>query len=260
MDSVGSFISGEFTSKGIKRYVLIQSAIFWGLIFLAWLSYPKEHNHSIFTHTFSFFGSFNEEHNPKYFWIFSTAMIFWGVSGVPLVFYYYRRMTQIARFFAATGALFMLLGCLCTALVGMFPDARAELREGLRFTEVHTKVAIFVSVGYGLGIIIYGLMFLKDFIAKTFFDGDSDFEYHLIALPYIFWMSITGTGVYMLLKWETVYKAMKAAAVVSGVQIGSSWSEGIKSRIYSFPLWENIAIYTLYIFLVWLALALPNEE
>ena len=51
---------------------------------------------------------------------------------------------------------------------------------------------------------------------------------------------------------------MKAEAAASGGHIGSSWAEGLHT-CYSFPLWENVVIYTLFIFLIWFALALPSE-
>ncbi|HRZ84483.1 MAG TPA: hypothetical protein P5069_18675, partial [Candidatus Hydrogenedentes bacterium] len=62
-----------------------------------------------------------------------------------------------------------------------------------------------------------------------------------------------------LVRWEYVYAAKKAAAAAAGASIGSSWSEAMNTR-YSFPLWENILIYTLFLFLVWVVTALTASD
>ena len=48
-------------------------------------------------------------------------------------------------------------------------------------------------------------------------------------------------------------------AAAAGASIGSSWSEAMNTR-YSFPLWENILIYTLFLFLVWMVTALTAAD
>ena len=102
------------------------------------------------------------------------------------------------------------------------------------------------------GIILHGVLLLKD----RFLSNNSQFE-HRPSFPYAFWLTILCTASYFLIKWEYVYAARKAAAEAAGTSIGSSWSEAMNT-IYSFPLWENILIYPLFIFLVWLSLLLAK--
>ncbi|HOH43512.1 MAG TPA: hypothetical protein PLZ53_10375, partial [Candidatus Hydrogenedentes bacterium] len=66
------------------------------------------------------------------------------------------------------------------------------------------------------------------------------------------------TASYFLIKWEFVYAQMKAAAQATGQPIGSSWSEAMNT-IYSFPLWENILIYSFFVFLVSKTLILSSD-
>lgn len=69
---------------------------------------------------------------------------------------------------------------------------------------------------------------------------------------------MTGTAAYYLISWEFIYADMKSKAALAGVRIGSSWSEALNTR-YSFPLWENVVIYTFYVFFAWFMLVLPNK-
>jgi hypothetical protein len=81
MELLKRFLSGDLERTEIRRYLIFMTGVFWGLIFLAWLGYPAEHKYSITTHTFSFLGSYNEEHSPQWWWLFSIAMLFWSVRG-----------------------------------------------------------------------------------------------------------------------------------------------------------------------------------
>ena len=45
--------------------------------------------------------------------------------------------------------------------------------------------------------------------------------------------------------------------IKAGEKFENTWSEGMNT-IYSFQMWENLLIYTLYAFLIWFTLVLPN--
>ena len=74
----------------------------------------------------------------------------------------------------------------------------------------------------------------------------------------LFWLAVTGTGVCNQVIWGMRYEEMKKTAAATGAQIRSSWGESLNT-VWAFPLWENLVIYTLFIFLAWFTLAMPNE-
>ncbi len=254
METLKQWAVGDFRPAGLRRYLGIEAAIFWGLIFLCWTLYPVENKYSIMTHTFSFLGSFETKHNPQFWWLFSAAMMFWGVASVPLVLHLRRRFSAISNGGAAVGAVLMLAGCVGISLIGVFPDAHGRVIGNAEWTDIHEKAAIAVAVGFILGIAWYGLLLLKDRLAG----GQSGFDHRKTIWPYAFWLAVLVVVGYFLVTWEFVYADMKAAAEAAGEPIGSAWSEALNTR-YSFPLWENIWIYSNYVFLAWLSLAVPEE-
>lgn len=258
MSALKRYIKGDFQPAELRGYLIFEALVFWGLIFVCWVIYPKENKYSIMTHTFSFLGSFNGNHNPSGWWLFTAAMVFWGSATVPLALYLYRRFAAISRWGARLGLSLMLAGCAGVALVGIFPDAHGEVIGDVRWTDIHEKVAVLIAAGFGLSIPWYGLLLLKDRFSRMPFGGGSRFDHRKLAWPYLFWFSIVGVVAYFQIKWEFVYAEMRAVAQASGERIGSHWSEALNTR-YSFPLWENVAIYALFVFLVWLSLSVPNE-
>jgi hypothetical protein len=243
----------------LPRYAVLKAAVFWTLILLAWLSYPAENRYSIMSHTFSFLGSWNEEHNPAWWWIFSLAMVFWGVSGVPLSLYFFRRFRVVSPRGAGIGAAFTLLGCVGVVLVGLVPDVRDPFYGELRWTEVHTVAAILVAVGFTLGILWYGGLILRDRFGARHFERAHGFGPGSFAWPYLVWGGMLAVAVGNQVRWEMLYTARKAEALAKGETIRSSWGESINT-IYAFPLWENLVIYTLFAFLVWFAIVLHGTE
>jgi hypothetical protein len=258
IDILKRCVLGDLRRDELRGYVALEAALFWGTIFVAWNLYPAEHKYSIMTHTFSFLGSFDGEHNPQWWWVFSIAMYVWGLGNVPLVLYVYRRFATISAWGAMIGAFLFLAGCVGVVLVAAFPDARPEVIGHIRWTEIHEKAALLDAAGFTLGILWHGVLLLTDRFFGAGSRGTSCFNHRRLLWPYVFWVSVTGVAVRYLITWEHIYAKMKAAAAVSGAHIGSSWSEALNTR-YSFPLWENVLIYTLYIFLAWFVLALPND-
>ena len=259
MDTLFRCVKGGFHREELKLYLTAVSVYFWGLIFLAWLSFPADHKFSIMTHTFSFLGSFEAKHNPQWWWIFSIAMVSWGILMVPLVFYYHRRFVAISRGGAVTGTLLLLLGCAGISMVGIFPDASPVLFGSVRWTDIHEKAALMVAAGFIFGLSCHGVLLLKDRFFMANNPHGLRFDHGKLFWPYLMWSSVLAVSAYFLIRWEFVYPQWKAAAMAEGRDIGSSWSASLGTR-YSFPLWEQAMIYTLYIFLVWFALVLPANS
>ena len=184
MTSLCSAIKGDFTLPMLRRYVLIEAVVFWGLIFTAWISYPAENRESIMTHTFSFLGSFESKHNPQWWWIFSIAMAFWGTANAPLVLYAHRPFAAISVWGARAGAGLFLLGSVGIVLIAIFPDARGEVIGNWEWTEIHEKAAIAVAAGFILGILWHGALLLMDLL---FSGNNSIFQHRKFIGPYLFW-------------------------------------------------------------------------
>lgn len=245
----------HFETISIPRYLALKATIFWSLIFLAWLSYPAEHAYSIMSHTFSFLGSWNPEHNPEWWWVFSIAMVFWGVSTVPLVLYIRRRFLPLHPIGANVGAVLMGLGCLGVVLVGLIPDVRDPLYGDTRWTDVHEKAAILVGVGFALGILWHGMLLLRDRWKHRHFEGGHGWHARAFVWPFALWTAVVAVAVANQVRWGMMYEARKAAATEAGEPIGSSWGESLHT-VYAFPLWENVVIYALYAFLIWFTFCL----
>lgn len=252
------YISGGFTPRELKRYLLGISLWFWGLILISWLNYPAEHHYSIMTHTFSFLGSFAEKHNPETWWIFSIAMGSWAFGMVPLALYLRRRFARVSRFGAAVGAFFFFAGAAGILGVASFPDAPGEVIGDWEWTDIHEKVAILIAIGFFLGILWHGALLLKDRFLPARRREASGLVHRAFLWPYLFWGTITGAAAYNQITWARLYAEKKAAAAASGAHIGSSWSEAMNT-IYSFPLWENLVIYTLFAFMMWFSVAASRD-
>ena len=258
MGALRRCVNGDFQPSELRAYLAFEALFFWGLILVCWIIYPKENKYSIMTHTFSFLGCFESKHNPNGWWLFSVAMVFWGSATAPVVVYLYRRFATVSTWGARAGALLLLAGCAGVVLVGLFPDAHGRVIGDFEWTDIHEKAAILIAGGYILGIACHGLLLLADRLSRGPFGRSSSFNHRKLAWPYLFWATMLAVAVYFQVKWEFVYGAMKETAAASGERIGSHWGEALNTR-YSFPLWENLVIYTLFIFLVWFALATPHE-
>lgn len=253
------YATGDFSTTELRRYVAVVTVGFWGVIFIAWLSYPRDHHYSIMTHTFSFLGSFESKHNPRWWWIFSTAMTFWGCASMPLAQYIRRRFSVFTKWGARIGATFLTLGSTGIVLVAFFPDAHGAVIGNWEWTDIHEKAAVLAAAGYIFGNTWHGLLLLLDALSSWWTRRPPHVARMRLFWPYLFWLCITSIAAYFLITWEFLYAEMRAAAAATGAHIGSSWSEAMNTR-YSFPLWENITIYTLFIFLMWFTLTLPGDE
>lgn len=244
---------GHFTAKTLPRYLAAKTALFWSLIALAWWAYPEENRFSIWTHTFSFLGSFEDRHSPEWWWIFSIAMTFWGVATVPVALHWARRFAVVSRAGAWVGAGFLMLGALGLVLVALFPDAGDPVFGTVRYTKVHEKAAILVALGFTGALIGFGTLLLRDALgARRLHEGRG---YGRFLAPYAVWGAVTGLGVYFQVRWAFRYEALRAEAEAEGRRIGSAWSESL-GTIDGFPFWENLVIYALFLFVVWFSLVL----
>ncbi len=258
MERYMEFVTGDFDGGVLRKYLGIVCAIYWSLIFACIGLFP-EHKFSIMSYTYSALGSYNGSNNPQWWWLFSIAMVLWGVAMIPVVCYNYRRMRAISSWAALIGAFFMMLGGIGISLVGIFPDAHGTVFGTYEIREIHKYVALIGAGAYMLSNISFGLMLIWDAL-KGFFSGDgSDFDHKWFVPPYLIWAGVFGTGLYFQFKWETVYEGLKATAIAAGQPVPGHFGAALGTR-YSFALWENLTIYSLFIFIIWSAMALQKEE
>lgn len=256
MSLIREIFQGHFTPRTLRIYLAVEVLLFWGVIFVCWRLFPAENAFSIHTHTFSYLGSFELDRNPRGWWLFGAAMTAWGLATVPLVRYSTRRVAPVAPRGARVVRGLLLAGCAGVMIVGIFPDARGEVVAGVRWTDLHYFGALFVVLGFLIGITWLAVLVRR---AARFpeFDPATRRAFQRARWPHAFFVAVSAVALFYLIRWEFVYPKLKAAAEAEGRDFGSSWREAMHT-IYSFPLWDNVFVVTLFVYFVWATLALPD--
>ena len=257
MDACLRLITGDFDRPVLWRYLAVVYGIYWGLI-LGCLSLFPEHKFTIMSHSYSALGSYSADNNPQWWWLFSIAMTFWGIAMVPVVFYNFRRLAIISVWAAGIGAFFMMVGGIGISLVGFFPDGRGTTFGNLEIRKIHNCVALIGTIGYVVSSICFGIMLIIDALKNATSGEHGDFDYKWLILPYLVSGGLFGTGLHFMFRWESVYANLRAAAIAAGQPVPGHFGAALNTR-YSFPLWENLAVCALFLFIGWFALALPKE-
>lgn len=241
--------------KTLALYAGVTAPVFWGLILLSRFLYPALNSYSPMHNTFSTLGSIEEKHNPSWWWIFSLALGFWGLSLTPLVFYLYGRFRKISVFCARTGFLLLLAGCAGIILVGLFPYGRITLPGGVPLNRVHDRAAAITAGFFIAGILWHGGMLAADAVSARIRKKRARLASKSVIPPYALFFSALIPALYFRIRWRFVYAEMKAG---EGAPVGSAWREAL-GTIYSFPLWQHICIAALFIFMLWLPYALSEK-
>lgn len=246
---------GHFTPRTLRCYLAAEICLFWGLILICWLQYPEEHAFSILTHTFSFLGSFNDDRNPGGWWLFCIAMTGWGVATAPIVRYLHRTIAGAAGKRSRAVLVLLLMGCVGITMVGLFPDARAHILGEVRWTDLHYFGALFLVLGFLIGIPWLGVLAGRA-ARNPALDESARQAFRRARWPHWFFILVTAIALFFLIRWEIIYPGLKAAAEAEGREFGSRWREGMNT-VYSFPLWDNVFVYTLWIYFTCAALTVP---
>ena len=253
-----NIVSGRFAPGTLRFYLATEALVFWGVIFLCWRRFPPENAFSIHTHTFSYLGSFEPDRNPPGWWLFSIAMVFWGLASVPVVLHNLRRLAPAnPRGLRVTGGL-MLTGCFGIVLVGLFPDARGPVLGSLRWTDIHYVGAVVLVLGFLIGIPRFALSLRRAARDNAMAPGVRR-ACQWARWPQAVFLSISGVALTLLVLWIFVYEQRRAVAEAAGRIFGSPWMEAMHTP-YSFPLWDNVFVQSLFIYLAWTALALSGRS
>lgn len=253
-----NLVRGHFEPATLRIYLAAQALFFWGVIFICWRLFPEENAFSILTHTFSYLGSFEPDRNPPGWWLFCVAMVFWGLSSVPVVRFITRQVAVASGKPLRGPARLLTTGCAGIMLVGLFPDARGAILGSIRWTDLHYLGAVFVVIGFVFGV--------PWFAARLFRAARSPqtpeparTACRRARLPQLLFIAETTVALSFLIRWEFIYRERRAEAEAAGRTIRSSWTEAMNTP-YSFPLWDNIFVYTLFVYLAWTALALSSQR
>lgn len=258
MKSMLNTLCGHFAPGTLRIYLAVEALVFWGTIFFCWRRFPPENAFSIHTHTFSYLGSFEPDRNPPGWWLFSIAMVFWGLASVPVVLHNLRRLAPAnPRGLWVTGGL-MLTGCLGIVLVGLFPDARGPVFGPIRWTNIHYIGAAVLVLGFILGILRFARA-VRRAARDTTLDAATRRACQWARAPQVFFLTISSVALTFLVLWIFVYEQRRAAAEAAGRVFGSPWLEAMHTP-YSFPLWDNVFVQSLFVYLAWTALALSDHS
>lgn len=248
------YISGQISYDQMKKLLIVGYAVFWLLILLARITFPPENNYRIGYDTFSFLGSWDSDNNYVGWFFFCIGLVWWAIFSIPLVMYFYRRFIPVAKSAAVFGMILLLIGCLGMLLVGLFPDVHeSEILPGLTFSAVHGKISLLGFGGWGLGLIWFGFMLMKDRFTWFPHGGQQLFDHKKVLWPYLAFTIMFTLGAYFLIAWEFVYPVLKESDSTV-----SHWGSAL-GTVYSFPLWENLLIYTLMIIIPWFMLVIPKK-
>ena len=255
MVSFSQFMKGEVDQDQLKNILMLGFGSLVACILLARITFPSENDYRIAYDTFSFLGSWDSDNNPVGWYFFTIGLLIWAITMFPVLGYMYKRFAPIAKLAVQFGFLLLFIGALGIAFIAIFPDVHEnEVVEGVTFSDIHGKVALFTFGGIGLGYLWLGLMLAKDRFSWFPHGGQKLINHQKIIIPYIFFLIVFFLGAFFLIRWEFVYPVLRDA----DQEIGSHWSAAL-GTVYSFPLWENILIYTVLIFTIWMPLTLPKE-
>lgn len=252
MERLKRYLAGQHTHTEMRWHLAIIVIVFWGLVLCARIGYETGRDYSMHKQMLSALGSFDERHNPQWFWIFTLAMVFCGTFLVPVTFYIHRRFLVISEWGARIGMCLFLLGCTGITFTGLFPDAHLKLFGEVSSSKIHGITASLIIIGFFFGMILHGILLLKDkFRNQEFAEGDA--SYWKFIGPYLVCAAVVGATLSRI-RWDYLYSAILA----SGADAARYWDDALKGLDH-FPLLEHLAIWALTIYIVWFTILLPHE-
>jgi hypothetical protein len=241
MERLKRYVFGGHSPVEIRWHLALLVAGYWGLVLCAWLGYPAENHFSVTTAMLSALGSFEERYNPRWYWVFSVAMVYCGVCMVPVMLYVRRRLSAVSAWGASVGAFFFLLGCAAIMLTGLFPYAHRDFL-GWRLAHLHMNAAALITASFALGFVWHGLLLLQDRFTRRTFDRVGPRPYLRFIGPFVICIPVI-LAVGQRIDWKLVLAGNM---------------DGAFSGMVHFPLLEHVAIWTLTVFVVWFTVVLPH--
>ena len=285
METLKRYVSGRHTPVEIRWHLAALAVGYWGLVFCAWWGYPAENHYSITRNMLSALGSFDDRHNPQWYWVFSIAMVYCGITMMPVMLYIRRRFQAVSSWGARVGAFFFLVGCAGIVLTGLFPYAHGKAIGNWEWRHLHIDATALITVGFTIGIFWHGFFLLKDkFTKKAFaregkglqplgqrsrsegkgspplgqrFRSEEKSPYLRLMGPYLVCVPVFAAIGYRI-RWQTALAAIQNAATVSRRETVAALSSAFNG-LQRFPFLEHLAIWALTIFVIWFTIVLPYE-
>ena len=257
MERLKRCVCGGHGPAEIRWHLALLMAGYWGLVFCAWLGYPAENHFSVQTRMLSALGSFEDCYNPRWYWLFTAAMVYCGMCMVPVILYMRRRLSPVSGRGATAGACFFLLGCGATMLTGLLPYAHRDVL-GWQLSDLHMNAAALLAGSFALGFGWHGLLLLRAWLAGRPFGPHGPRVYLRFVGPFLLGVPVL-VALALRIRWGSVWAAACAAAGASGKEAAGFMSAAFGGMVH-FPLLEHIAIWTLTVFVVWFTVVLPHPD
>ncbi|CAL6032324.1 DUF998_domain-containing protein [Hexamita inflata] len=257
-NNITMYICGYLTPQQQIVHSVVGFVLIWCIYGASYYTfnlsnYPQQY--SIMTSTFSFLGSWDSERNPKGWYWFTIGMVLSFFVEIPLLMYVYQRLKHVDLKLAKVSLVFWFMGVCAQFLVGCFPDANSIIFGKTKFSDIHNIVAIATFLSLLVSAPINGALVAYDRPGSCKKIGKKNMLNHRhtdICIGLVI-TSICISVIFSIL-WQVVYPIMYA----KDPSIGSNWSAAMNT-IWSFPLWENVVIFTLYLYLIWFPFTLPRR-
>lgn len=255
MEKIKRIIAGRHTPSELRWHLAVLAVGYWTLVLCAWKGYPNENNYSIMRDMLSALGSFEERHNPHWFWVFSAAMIYCGLVMTPIILYIRRCTLAIAGRAANVGAFCFLLGCLAIALTGVFPYAHGPAIGNWAWSDLHMKTAVAIAISFSLGVVWFGALLCCRMAIQQPDADQVEYSRLKLAGPFSVCLPIFAIAGWKT-NWDAVWEACRAAVNASLHELMAHLSDAAHGMA-AFPLLEHMAIWALTLFVIWFAAVLP---
>lgn len=251
METFGRLVSGRHTPAEIRWHLAVLAIGYWGLVCCAWRGYPAEHHYSAFTKTLSALGSFDDKHNPEWFWLFSVAMVYCGIMMIPVMSYIRRKFSAVSKRGAQIGFFLFLIGCIAIILTGLFPDSHGRVVGTWQWQHIHRNTAGAIAFAFSLGVIWHGILLFVDMITQGTFSESGALPYWKLFGPFSVCIPVLAAAFYKI-QWGAFFSALRALGAGSGQQVGEYLKTSV-AGFHSFPILEHMAIWGLTLFVIWFA-------
>ncbi|CAL6063548.1 Conserved_hypothetical protein [Hexamita inflata] len=254
-NKVWNFICGYLTPVQLLVYSLVGFTVIWCIYGAAYYTYNLSNHYSIMSCTFSFLGSWDDDSNPIGWYWFTIGMCSSFFIEMPIIMYVYQRVKHINKKIALCGNIFWVLGVCAQFLVGCFPSSSTIIFGTTKFRDIHNPTATVTFSALLVGAPCYAALvgYDRPTSCKKIGKGNIlNHRYTDICIGIVIQIMIVALIILGL--WQIVYPIMYA----KDPTIGSNWSAAMNT-IWSFPLWENVIIITLYLYLIIFPFSLPHR-
>ncbi|CAL6002212.1 Conserved_hypothetical protein [Hexamita inflata] len=241
------YISGFLTPNQLIAHSIIGYICIWSIFGASYGTFNQVNHYSIMSSTFSYLGSNDKDCNPNGWYWFSIGMFASFFVEIPLIMYIYQRLKLVNYRLAKVSNGFWLVGVCAQFFIGVFPSSKDKIFGNTEFRQFHNPIAVICFVCVLVGAPCSAALVAYDKPKSCTNYGKRNLLNHrltdiCIALIMI---SICLVVIFCVL-WQIVYPIQYK----KDPSIGSNWSAGMNT-IWSFALWENVCIITLYVYILW---------